>query len=61
MAQAVVEEDLYLRNVKNVYQFYRRLANGAGRNATTRLSAILNELSGGTAKQFLREHGCEEF
>jgi len=37
----------------------RGLANGPVRNATSRLSAILNTLSGGTAKQFLREHGCE--
>jgi hypothetical protein len=61
MAQIVIEKNLYLHNAKNVYQFYRRLANGPVRNATSRLSAMLNTLAGGTAKQFLRAHGCEAF
>ena len=59
LAQSVVEEDLYLNDTENVYQFYRGLANGSEHDATSRLSAMLNTLSGGTAKQFLLSHGCE--
>jgi hypothetical protein len=61
MAQTVIEEDLYLHNTKNVYQFYRMLANDTVGNATSRLSAMLNTLSGGSAKQFMLAHGCEPF
>ncbi len=60
-AQAVVEEGLYLQDSKNVYQFYRLLANGPVRNPMSRLSAMLNTLSGGAAKAFLLAHGCQMF
>jgi hypothetical protein len=59
MAQSIIEEDLYLHDAKNVYQFYRKLATGSVRNAAGRLTVMLNTLSGDTAKQVLLEHGCE--
>jgi hypothetical protein len=61
MAQSLIEEDLYLHDAKNVYRFYRRLENGPVRNAARQLSAMLNTVSGGTAKEFLLAHGCESF
>ena len=61
MAQSVIEKDLYLHDAKNVYQFYRGLANDQMRDASSRLSAMLNALSRGTAKPFLLAHGCEAF
>jgi hypothetical protein len=61
IAQAVVEEGLYLRDRNNVYKFYRALANGAGRDPAEQMSAMLNALSGGAVRQFLLTHGCERF
>jgi hypothetical protein len=61
IAQAVVEESLYLRDRSDVYLFYRTLAKDASRNPLDQISEMLNALSGGTIKQFLLAHGCREF
>jgi hypothetical protein len=60
-AQTVIEEGLYLQDRNNVYQFYRTLANSAGRNPTDQMSAMLNALSGGAVRESLLAHGCESF
>jgi hypothetical protein len=61
IAQAVIEEGLYLQDKSNVYQFYRTLADSAGRNPADQISAMLNASSAGRARPFLLAHGCEEF
>jgi hypothetical protein len=61
IAQAVIEERLYLQNINNFYRFYRTLANSARRNPADEMSAMLNALSGRPVKQFLLAHGCGNF
>jgi hypothetical protein len=64
LARAVIEDALYLQDDKNVYQFYNKLAPVAPRNSSDReakFNAMLNDVSGGNAKEFLTTHGCVPF
>jgi hypothetical protein len=64
LARAVIEDELYLQDRKNVYRFYNELASVAPRNPVEReakFNAMLNDVSGGNAKEFLTKHGCAPF
>ncbi len=63
-AEFYIESTLYLKDQANVEQFYRklvrsRLSDMADRQA--RFNRMYNEVSGGTAKQYLVSHGCAVF
>jgi hypothetical protein len=64
VARAVIESELYLANNKNVYLFYSRLASVVPRDAAdreARYDAMLNDIAGGKAKEFLTTHSCGPF
>jgi len=62
--RTIVESELYLENSSNVYLFYSKLAFAAPKNAADReavFNAMLNDVAGGKAKDFLTAHGCAPF
>ncbi|WP_375785809.1 hypothetical protein ACE10Z_41325 [Bradyrhizobium sp. Pha-3] len=61
IAQATIEESLYLQDKNNVYRFYQMLKVEGKRGSAGRMSEVLAELSGGTTRQFLLGHGCKGF
>jgi len=63
-ARTIVEGELYLENSRNVHLFYSKLASAAPKNAADReaaFNAMLNDVAGGKAKEFLTAHGCAPF
>jgi hypothetical protein len=64
LARAVIEGELYLHDRRNVYRFYAKLASVAPRNPAEReakFNAMLNDVAGGKAKEFLTTYGCAPF
>jgi hypothetical protein len=64
LARAVIEDELYLQDSKNIYRFYNELASVTPRNAAEReakFNSMLNDVSDGNAKGFLTTHGCASF
>jgi len=63
-AELYIESSLYLRNPRNVEQFYRKLEPGRSKDMAdrqARFNRMYNEVSGGTAKPYLLSHGCPAF
>jgi hypothetical protein len=64
LARTVIEGELYLENSKNVYKFYGKLASVAPKDPVdreARFNAMLNDIAGGKARDFLTSHGCAPF
>ncbi len=64
LAEIYTEETLYLKDANNVEQFYRKLVRGKLRDMAdrqARFNRMYDEVSGGTAKQYLVSHGCPAF
>jgi len=64
LARTIIEGELYLENRKNVYLFYSKLASVAPKDPAdreARYDAMLNDVAGGKAKDFLTTHGCAPF
>ncbi len=63
-AELYIESTLYLKDANNVGQFYRKLVRSRLRDMAdrqARFNRMYNEVSGGTAKEFLVSHGCPAF
>lgn len=64
LARVIIAGELYLEDRQNAYQFYSRLASVAPKDVAdrdARFNAMLNDVSGGKAKEFLTSHGCAPF
>jgi len=64
LARSVIEGELYLQDSKNVYRFYSKLAPIVPKNPIdreARFNAMLNDVAGGKAKEFLTTYGCAPF
>jgi hypothetical protein len=62
-AQLYLQESLYLREPKNVEQFYRKLERGRSKDMAdrqARFNRMFDAVSGGTARQYLLAH-CPPF
>jgi hypothetical protein len=63
-AELYIETSLYLKDANNVKQFYRKLVRSRRKDMAdrqARFNRMYDEVSGGTAKQFLLSHGCPTF
>jgi len=63
-AELYIESSLYVKDPKNVEQFYRKLVRSrlkdmADRQA--RFNRMYDAVSGGTAREYLLSHGCPAF
>jgi hypothetical protein len=61
MAEANVEERLYISNPKVVYAYYRKLKIGSLKDQAdreARFNRMFELVSEGTVRQFLLDHGC---
>ncbi len=64
LAEAAEEARLYVADTKNVYEFWRRLEPGRARDQAdreARFNRMLDQVSKGTAREFLLAHGCAPF
>jgi hypothetical protein len=64
VARNIIENELYVADTKNVYEFYRRLVSIVPRNVGDRTAgydSVLNDVAGGKAKAFLSAYGCKAF
>jgi hypothetical protein len=63
-AEVYIETTLYLKDANNVEQFYRKLVRSGLKDMAdrqARFNRMYDEVSDGTAKQYLVSHGCPAF